>query len=327
MPSKNIFILLWLIFSLPAVGFAEDDTGNFQGWVRQFALQAETQGISHATLQTALSDIEFLPGVIEADRRQPEFKKSLSEYLAERVTKERIVEGRRLLGENRQLLKKIFSKYRVPPHYLIALWGIETNFGRNTGKVPILSALATLAYEGRRGEYFRQELFYVLRLLDSGKLAKSQLFGSWAGAMGNVQFMPSTFINFAVDGDRDGKIDLWESRADSLASAANYLHKSGWTPRQKWGRKVRIPQNIDREKIGVGFSDSLKEWQKLGVRRINGRNLPTANFLASLVVPEGSEGEGFLVYDNYRVLLKWNRADSFALAVGLLADQIAVGNN
>ncbi len=273
--------------------------------------------------QVVLNDVEFLPWVIAADRRQPEFKKTLAEYLAGAVSDWRINNGRRLLKEHHTLFNKIAKKYQVQPHYLVALWGIETNFGRNTGKVPIFSALATLAFDARRSEYFRQELVNALRILDSGKVSKTQFFGSWAGAMGNLQFMPSTFLGFAVDGNADGQIDLWNSREDYLSSAANYLHKSGWQWRYRWGREVRVPQNVDLKHLGLEYRTSLASWRKDGVRLKNGQDLPGNKLPASLIMPEGSDGDAFLVYENYRVLMKWNRAHSFALAVGMLAERIA----
>lgn len=316
-------IILLLMAALVTEGCGQSVDADFQTWVRQFAVEAEAEGISRSTVDIALKDIRFLPGVIEADQRQPEFKKTLAAYVAERLTAQRIVEGRRMLNENRRLLRQITRRYGVQPHYLVALWGIETSYGRHTGKVPTLSALATLAFEGRRGRYFRQELLNVLRILESGKLTKEQLFGSWAGALGNLQFMPSTFLSYAVDGDADGKIDLWNTRADFLASAANYLQQAGWQPRQKWGREITLPSNLDAAQIGLAVQAPLDRWQALGVRLRSGQDLPKATFPASLVIPDGRAGDGFLVYENYRVLMKWNKAHSFAVTVGLLADRIA----
>lgn len=324
MIRKNICMVLLLIF-MPVNLWAIHSTASFEIWLQKFKRQAVQQGVSSQIVDTALNDAVFLPWVIEADRRQPEFKKSLSDYLAGAVSKKRVEQGRRLLSENRQLLDRIANRFRVQSHYLVALWGIETNFGRNTGKVPILSALATLAYDARRSEYFHRELINTLRILDSGQLKKEQLFGSWAGAMGQLQFMPSTFLGFAVDGNGDGRIDLWKTREDYLSSAANYLHKSGWQWQYRWGREVVIPQSLDSDLTGLEYRAPLSFWQRLGVRLVDRHDLPMAEISASLVLPEGGQGRAFLVYDNYRVIMRWNKAHSFALAVGMLADKIAAG--
>lgn len=315
-------VLLLMLGGTPAFCADQVPTG-FARWIELFKIDAAAAGISRRTLDEALHDVRYLPGVIAADRRQPEFKISLDEYLAGALNEERVARGQRLLHKYWNQLHRIAGKYRVQPHYLVALWGIESDYGRHSGKVPLLSALATLAFDARRSEYFRGELLNALRILDSGKLPRGQLRGSWAGAMGQLQFMPSTFLGFAVDGDGDGRIDLWQTRADYLASAANYLHRSGWQWRQKWGRQVKMPRLLADSLTGLDVSAPLRIWQQRGVRLSQGYDLPQANFTASLVLPEGREGKAFLVYDNYRVLLKWNRAHSFALAVGLLADRIA----
>ena len=321
---RSSFIILVLLAGLCSPQFSTGETPaeDFPSWVMQFKTEAATRGISSGTLDVALEDVNYLPGVIEADRRQPEFKLTLADYLVSALSEERIFQGRRLLHRHWHLLQKISSEYRVKPQYLVALWGIETEYGLHTGKVPLLSALATLAYDARRSSYFRQELLNLLRILDSGKLGKEKLFGSWAGAMGQLQFMPSTFLGYAVDGDNDGRIDLWKTRADYLGSAANYLQRSGWQGQQRWGRRVKIPQGLDGDLLGLESSAPLHVWQQRGVRLADGRALPRSNLQASLIVPDGREGEAFLVYDNYRVLLKWNKASSFAIAVGLLAERI-----
>ena len=319
----NLWLVVLLCAFYPLFTAQAEPPSSFESWLPQFKQQAEAAGIGRATIESGLSEVRFLPWVIRADRRQPEFNKSLSAYLADAVTAQRVAQGRRLLRENRSLLQGIAQKYRVQAHYLVALWGIESNYGRTTGKVPILSALATLAYDARRSDYFRAELITLLRLLDSGKLEKAQLLGSWAGAMGQLQFMPSTFDSFAVDGNADGRIDLWNSREDYLSSAANYLHKSGWQWRYRWGRKVKIPSSFDSTQVGLDFRAPLRVWQGRGVRLPGGEALPQDDLAASLVLPAGQGGPAFLIYENYRVLLRWNRAHSFALAVGLLAERIA----
>ncbi len=318
--QRRLCCFLIVFFLLSGISFAAEP---FSEWLKEFQVKAASEGISTQTLDMAFRDVELLSWVIDADRRQPEFKKTLNEYLAGAVSSGRIERGRRMLKENRMLLHRISRQYRVQPHYLVALWGIETNYGRNTGKVPILSALATLAYDARRSAYFSRELLNVLHMLQSEKVQKQQLVGSWAGAMGQHQFMPSTFLGFAVDGDGDGRIDLWNNKADSLASAANYLHSSGWQWRHRWGREVRLPKQLATGEFKDDSQAPLAAWQRRGVRLKNGADLPKSNLAASLVLPEGQDGPAFLVYENYRVLMKWNRAHSFALAVGMLADRIA----
>jgi membrane-bound lytic murein transglycosylase B len=322
-----LFLLLLVGLFCPTSAECQDKQEDFSFWVEQLKTEAVSVGINRVTLEKALVDVSFLPWVIEVDRRQPEFKKSLAEYLAGAVTKQRIRQGRSMLRDNRRLLNKITAKYKVQPHYLVALWGIETNFGRNTGKVPILSALATLAYDARRSKYFRGELLNALRILDSGVMTKEQFVGSWAGAFGQLQFMPSTFLGFAVDGNQDGRIDLWQTREDYLSSAANYLRKSGWQYPYRWGRKVKLPPGFDVSLAGMDSRKSLQVWHDLGVRTQYGHILPGKVLPASLLLPEGRDGQPFLVYENYRVLMRWNRAHSFALAVGMLAEQIAAADN
>jgi membrane-bound lytic murein transglycosylase B len=227
----------------------------------------------------------------------------------------------------------------VQPRFIVALWGIETNFGQNQGGFSVVQALATLAYEGRRSAYFRGELFNALRILDADHIKPAAMIGSWAGAMGQSQFMPSSFLKFAVDYDGDGKRDIWNTRADVFASAANYLKKSGWRDDQTWGREVKLPANFApqlkalmptepppgcRALRFISERKPLTEWHQMGIRRSDGGPLPhRADLLASLAVPEGEQGPALLVYENFRTTLKWNCSILFATAVGMLADHIA----
>jgi len=313
--------LMWFQVALPGAGLGAADE-KFSTWldgVRQEALGA---GISAATVDSALAELELLPEVITADRNQPEFRTSLQEYLDRRVSAARVGEGRELLHKHRRLLARIARRYQIPPHYLVALWGIETDFGRHQGKIPVIQALATLAYDGRRGEYFRGELLAALRILDAGHVAPEKMLGSWAGAMGQLQFMPSVFLRYGIDQSGDGRIDIFANEADVLGSAANYLARSGWEPGRTWGREVRLPKQIDRQLLGMDHSAKLKRWRQLGVRQVDGQALPRAALEASLIQPEGEGGRAFLVYRNYRVFRTWNRSHNFAIAVGLLADAL-----
>jgi len=312
-----VFSLFPLIQSVAAV-----TDQDYSSWLKDFKQEALRHGIQSSTLDSALAGVKPLDWIIKLDRAQPEFTKTLDQYLAGTVTKQRISRGENLLTENSVLLARIAKKYQVQPRFLLALWGIETSFGRHTGKVPVVDALVTLAYDGRRSRYFRAELLTALKIIDQGLMTSVQMKGSWAGAMGQVQFMPSTFLNFAVDGNHDGRIDLWNSREDYLSSAANYLSSSGWDRKYIWGREVVLTKKNAENDFGLKQQRLLQDWQKLGVRTIGLQPLPKVDIKASLIQLDDPQGKTFLVYDNYRVLLKWNRSHRFAIAVGTLADKV-----
>ena len=318
MPTGMVAIIVWLLTALPA---AQAQT-NFEQWLDAVRADALEMGVSAATLDSALSGISPIERVIELDRRQPEGRLSFAEYLQRQTPDSRVERGRRLLEENRDLLAEIGSAYGVQPRFIVALWGMETSYGSYTGGYPVIEALATLAYDGRRSDYFRRELLNALRILDEGHIAIADMKGSWAGAMGQSQFMPSNFLSLAVDHDGDGRRDIWTTRADVFASAANFLAEAGWNDGVTWGRQVRVPDGLDEELAGLGSRRTLAEWQALGVRRSDGRDLPSADVAASLVMPDGPRGSAYLVYQNYRALMNWNRSTYFATTVGILADRI-----
>ena len=295
---------------------------SFQQWLGGDRAEGLKRGLKPATLESALTGIEPIPRVIELDRRQPEFTLTFDQYMNRVVSAKRVKKGRKKLSENRELLTKIGAKYRVQPRFIVALWGIETDFGRISGGFKVIPALATLAYDGRRSKYFRKELFNALTIIDQGHITAGKMMGSWAGAMGQNQFMPSSFLRYAVDHDGDGKRNIWSNRNDVFASTANYLSRVGWRDDQTWGRAARLPDGFDQALIGLKVKKRLGEWQKLGVRRANGGDLPARDLVASLVRPKDGESHVYLIYDNYRAILKWNRAHLFATAVGTLADQI-----
>ena len=302
----------------------EEETG-FAQWRDRFSREIEAQGLSSITVQRALAQTEFLPNVIRLDRKQPEKSILFDRYVQNILTPARIQRGQELYQQHRRLLERIESEYGVAGKYIVALWGIETNYGQNTGKTDTLSALATLAYEGRRADFFRTELVHALRILDRGDTTVETLRGSWAGAMGQCQFMPSSFTKFAVDADGDGRRDIWGTLPDVFASTANYLAQSGWKTGEYWGREVRTPASIPEDWVGLESRRPLAEWARLGFRLIDGRPIPARTDMeASLVRPDGAEGRSFLVYDNYRVFMNWNRSTYFATTVGLLADRIAM---
>ena len=297
----------------------------FQEWLKSLRAEARVKGISDATLDAALRDIAPVRRVIELDRRQPEFTQTFWTYLHRRVTDSRIKRGRVLLARHRDLLDKIQTEYGVPPRYLIAFWGLETNFGDYLGNFHVISALATLAYDQRRARFFRVELLNALRIIEEGHISPEAMRGSWAGAMGHLQFIPSTFIAHAVDYSGDGRKDLWGSLPDAFSSAANFLSNLGWRPGEIWGREVRLPENFNLMLATMNTKKPLAAWSSLGVRQSDGSALPSAEMEGSIVLPQGYTGPAFLVYDNFRVIMRWNRSIHYAISIGHLADRISGG--
>ena len=300
----------------------EAEVEGFAQWVEGVRSEALGLGISAATFDSAFAGIEPIPRVIELDRSQPEVTLTLAEYLERVVPDSRVAQGRELLAAHRDLLEPIGREYGVPPRFIVALWGIETSFGRYLGGFPVIGALATLAHDGRRSAYFRQELLHALRILEDGHITPEAMVGSWAGAMGQSQFMPSSFVRYAIDHDGDGRRDIWGTQGDVFASAANYLAQAGWRTGETWGRQVRLPDAFDPAFTGLEVKKSLAEWQALGVRRADGGELPQADMSGSVVLPGGEGGPAYLAYGNYRTIMRWNRSFYFATAVGLLADRI-----
>jgi membrane-bound lytic murein transglycosylase B len=296
---------------------------DFQTWLAALRAEAEAQGISAETLDRALSGVEPIERVIELDRRQPEFTQTFWRYLDQRISEQRIERGHVMLAEHQALFQEVGERYGVQPRFLAAFWGLESNYGSYTGDHRVIDALVTLAYDPRRGDFFRTQLIDALKIIDEGHIAPETMMGSWAGAMGHVQFIPSTFRNYAVDQDGDGRRDIWQSLPDALGSAANFLSEIGWDATRTWGREVRLPQGFDWELAGLERRKKLAEWQALGVRKIDGRSLPAVDLEASLVAPGGHKGPAFLVYQNFRVILNWNRSVTYAIAVGHLADRLA----
>lgn len=315
-----IIILLPFFHVHPALPAA---TSDFDTWLTTLKKEAAARGITKNTISKAFTGIKPIERVLELDRQQPEFTLTFWKYLDGRVTDQRIERGRQLLQEHADLLHSIEKKYGVQPRFLVAFWGLETNFGDYLGSFPVIASLATLAFDPRRSDFFRDELFAALKILDEGHIDVAAMRGSWAGAMGQPQFMPTTFIHNAVDEDGDGRKDIWHSLADVFGSAANYLSRSGWDNRRTWGREVLLPDNFDISQADLNNKKKLNEWQKMGVRRIDGRDLPAVDMDASLLVPAGYTGPAFLVYSNYEAILTWNRSQFYAIAVGHLADRLA----
>ena len=312
---------LAMVFASASSTPCKSDT-TLDDWKEKLKIEAIEKGISKNTLDLAIDDFKPIKRVIELDRRQPEFTLTLDQYLKRVVPSRRIKKGRLMLAKNNKILEKIGKKYSVQPRFIIALWGIETDFGRLDGGFSVVHSLATLALDGRRSKFFRKELIRALRILDQGHINIRDMRGSWAGAMGHFQFMPSSFENFAVDYDNDGKRDIWRNKKDAFASAANYLSKSGWKSDQTWGREVRIPEEFDGTLINSKSFKRMSKWRSLGIKRANGRDLPSRELLGALVKSKDRDSKVYLVYKNYFTILKWNRSLYFAVAVGSLADAI-----
>ena len=300
---------------------ASAEPAEFEQCKSRMQEQASAQGISAATVNDVIPGLEYQARVIELDRSQPEFTQSFADYFDKRVSQNRIDKGRELYAQYEDFLAELTRRYGVPGQYLVSFWGLETNFGSYLGGMPTLDSLATLACDPRRSEFFTTEFLLALELLERENLNAEDMKGSWAGAVGHTQFMPSNYLRYAIDGDSDGRIDLWGSRRDALASAANFLNQLGWQPQQRWGREVKLPADYD-------FSQALQtrpleDWRSLGLRKADGGPLPVvAGMDAQLIIPSGHKGPVFLVYENFDVIMQWNRSTSYALSVGHLADRI-----
>jgi membrane-bound lytic murein transglycosylase B len=317
------------IVAVIALGFLAGRAGAatqpFPIWLDGVRQEALAKGISPQTVAEALDGLEPIPRVIELDRRQFEGRITYQEYRDRLLSAERIERGRQLLREHRELLERVAADYGVQPRFIVALWGIETSYGSWTGSTPVIGALATLAHDGRRADFFRSELMHALRILDEGNVEVDNMLGSWAGAMGQSQFMPSSYVRNAVDYDGDGRRDIWASLPEVFASIANYLAKAGWNDRRTWGREVGLPATMVDGVDGLEVRRSLPAWHELGVRRADGTPLPVVALDASLLRPDDGVGPAYLVYDNFRVLMAWNRSTYFGLTVGQLADLIDHG--
>ncbi|MGB1557396.1 MAG: lytic murein transglycosylase [Oceanococcaceae bacterium] len=315
---------LWILLLPCTLAWAEEypQPESYASCLQELAADAQKAGVSPQTRENILPQLRWRSEVIALDRKQPEFTSSFSRYFSRAVSPTRIERGQALLAEHAELLRKLQKQYGLPGHYLLAFWGLETNFGGYLGNTPSLDALATLGCDTRRSRYFRAELLAALQLVDEQQLRPEDFRGSWAGALGLVQFMPSNYRRYGQDGDGDGKVDLFGSIPDALTSAAHFLHALGWQAEQRWGREVRLPGGFDYTLADARTQRPLRAWQKLGLRHANGGPLPVADFAAALIVPSGHKGPAFVVYDNFKVIKRWNNSDFYALAVGHLADRI-----
>jgi membrane-bound lytic murein transglycosylase B len=313
------------LLALPLPGFdrsakATIAGSEFSSFLFAVGREAAAQGVRPATVDLALRYAQYLPHVIELDRHQPEQLLTFTQYLQKTVSPQRVENARRALYDNWGLLTAVYRRYAVDPRFIVALWGMESDFGKITGNYLVVASLATLGFDGRRGSYFRGELISALRIIDAGNIGPGNMTGSWAGAMGQCQFMPSTFLHYAVDFDGEGRRDIWNDRADVLGSIANFLAHLGWRNGQSWGRPVLLPTGFDTRWSGLEVRRPTGEWSRLGVRSIDARPLDAYDIEASLVIPDGADGPALLVYDNFRTIMRWNKSTYFAGAVGYLAD-------
>lgn len=297
---------------------------EFNRWLTDFRVKALKRNISPEVFDAAFANITPDTTIIRSDENQPEFVRPIWQYLESAISPWRVARGKALLAEHRTTLDAIESQYNVDRNVLIAIWGLESNFGRNTGSKNIIRSLATLAHQGRRADFWEQQLIAALEILQNGDIEAANMLGSWAGAMGQTQFMPTTFLDYAVDFDGDGRRDIWNSPADALASAANYLKRSGWKHDQAWGYEVRLPTLFNFEMADGAQTQTIAQWLELGV--IPRENIQFTDeqlaLEASIFLPAGYRGPAYLQLSNFHSILKYNRALSYALAVGLLSDSL-----
>ncbi|MEO8543468.1 MAG: lytic murein transglycosylase [Burkholderiaceae bacterium] len=298
---------------------------GFARWVAEFQNTARSAGISDATLQRAFATVQFLPQVVELDHAQPEFSRPIWSYLDVAVSDQRVARGQDQWILERAAIDAASAQYGVPASILVAIWGIESNYGGNFGSTPVIDALATLGFDGRREEWARGQLLAALRILQAGDITPAQMIGSWAGAMGQTQFLPSVFLSYAVDADGDGRRDIWGSSADVMASTAHFLARSGWQEGQPWGTEVELPADFDFGRADGSTRLPSADWAALGVRSVDAAALPEFSD-GAILLPAGARGPAFLVGPNFRVLLRYNNATSYALAVGLLAQRLDGGS-
>ena len=314
----KIFFIFILVFSFSLnYSFADD---KFKSFLNNFL----NEKVSNKYDKTIINDLKknsyFIKRVVELDRSQPEFTLSLNQYLNKAVSENRIKKAKKLYKDNYSLLKKIETYYKVQPRFIVALWGIETDFGRYTGSFKVIPSLLTLIYDGRRAKYFEKEFFYALDIIKDGHTQMNAMYGSWAGAMGQCQFMPSSFVKYAQDWNKDGKKDIWKTKSDVFASAANYLKNTGWNYNQTWGRKVyigKLSKKIDEKK-----KYKLSYLKKINLLNFDKQPLPSSNINARIIFIKNEQDFGYLVYQNFDNILKWNRSNYFAIAVGSLSDHI-----
>lgn len=302
--------------------WATAQAAGFQNWIARFRGRARAAGINDRTFDAAFADVRYLPDSIERDRNQSEFVRPLADYMSTAVSDTRVRNGRDMVRRHRNLLARIEATFDVQPDLVVAVWGMESNYGQRRGDIPLISTLATLAYDGRRGRFFESQLIAALRIVQNGDVAPRNMTGSWAGAMGHTQFIPTSYEAYAVDFTGDGRRDIWaEDPSDALASTAAYFRRFGWRPRQPWGVEVRLPRGFDYGQSGRTVTRRPSNWARMGVVGMDGRAVPDYGD-ATLSTPTGAGGPAFLLFRNYDVISRYNNAEAYIIGVGHLSDRI-----
>nr|WP_290442608.1 lytic murein transglycosylase [Pseudoalteromonas sp. Ps84H-4] len=333
---KKLAVIL-LSASLSTSVLAEEKTqADFDVYVAALKKEAIEKGYDQALIEQAFATAKFKKKVISADKNQPEVKETLETYLPKRVPQWKIDRARKLYKEHQDVLEKVAKEYGVQARFIVALWGLESNFGKIQGGHSVIASLVTLAFDGRRETMYKNQLWAALDILKEGHITLDKFKGSWAGAMGQTQFMPTSFNAYAVDYNGDGRKDIWTTEEDAFASIANYLKQAGWNDDLTWGRQVKLPEGFDNSNIlkrgtktrsqwleyWKDSERSLADWQALGVRKMDGSDLPNVDISAAMVMPDDVNGRMYLAYDNYKALMHWNRSYYFATSVGYLSDRI-----
>ena len=314
-----IIPVCFFIVSFSAQAF---DAQDFSVWLKYLKVEAKEANISSKTIKSTFKRAKYLPQVIVLDRTQPEFISPFLSYIDRRVTPDKIALGRSMLLQHEALLNQVETQYGVPKQILVAFWGLETHYGENKGNIGLPSSLMTLAYEGRRAQFFRGQLLDAMRIVDAGHNNVAGMRGSWAGAMGHMQFMPSTMLKHGVDSDGDGRINIWTSLPDAFASAANYLARTGWHKDEPAAMEVKLPANFDYSLAQLQNRKTTAVWLQLGVVDIDEKPLPALDN-AAILLPQGWQGPAFMVFSNFDVIMDWNRSVNYALSVAHLANQFA----
>jgi len=321
MPTRRFLLASAVpaVLSAPALASPGD---SFPAFLNSVRTEARRAGIRSATLDSAFAGVSPNQKVLDRDRHQPEFTLTWVKYRALVITDKRITDGRQAVAANRGLFQRVEQTYGVSPGVIAGIWGLESSFGTGMGDFRVVEALATLGWEGRRTSFFRGELIAALKILDHGDVAPHGMLGSYAGAMGQPQFMPSSYLRYAVDFEGNGRRDIWTSKPDVLASIANYLARSGWRPSETWGQAVTVPANVDIQ--GRDVKRPLSEWARIGVRPLTRNWAGTADTPAALVAPDGPGGETFVVFGNFAAIRRYNPSDFYAIAVGTIGDRVVV---
>jgi len=313
--------MIIVLITYPNIGMSEN---NYKDWLTQLEIDAMNRNITPEIFHEAMKSAKIIDKIKILDTKQPEKKITFNNYLKRSVSKNRIKLGKLNNNKYKDILDKVSKEYNVQARFIVAIWGIETNYGSYTGNFSVISALTTLAYKGRRANFFRNELLSALQILNNNHVKLENMFGSWAGAMGQSQFMPSSYLKYAQDFNKDGKKDIWNDHNDIFASIAYYLKSHGWDNSRTWGREVIIPKTLITNKDNLKLKNkSLKTWSKLGVLNKNGGKLPNISLKADLILPDGPNEKSYLIYKNFKTIKKYNNSNYYALVVGILSDGIA----